>query len=365
MGSAKTDSKTNDIAPDSVTVPLGDMPKIFVGSYTQGYLYDPDRLNREDDVDVYRFSLGEDETFVFQVLSFYDGDPDPYFGSPKFRVRVKVYDATNLSQTNNDFLTLWDEDEDHGVFGYPIGPLEPRDYVISIEAATLQNRHIGPYAIVLYREGDTVPVAPPEYCEMGTRLNDRFSASAVGECFHGLKGTDRVSYAASTAGVHVSLRFRKGDGGFAESDCYSSIENVTGSRHIDSLIGNRKANFLEGLGGGDGLSGDWGDDRLLGNRGNDLIYGGKDNDRLIGGEGRDTLRGDDDNDTLLGGDGDDDLYGGYGVDMLRGEAGEDRLFVSFGGDVLNGGADSDVALLSHGNCSPPIGLALAVGCLRG
>ena len=111
--------------------------------------------------------------------------------------------------------------------------------------------------------------------------------------------------------------------GFAfESDALISIENVEGSRNGDILIGDGRANLIEG-GFGD--------------------------DQLFGGNGWDTLRGGADDDKLRAGRGDDALYGGLGDDRLKGGAGDDRIESGDGFDRMTGdeGADTFVFTLTE------------------
>lgn len=143
-----------------------------------------------------------------------------------------------------------------------------------------------------------------------------------------------------------------------------------------TLIGNDKANNLEGdnfrneIHGGDGndqitggsrrdkLFGDAGDDSLDGGYGNDLIVGGAGddgisgdygNDTLIGGAGRDEMSGWYGDDTLKGGTGKDELFGGPGADVLYGGSGKDRINGGGGEDELYGGAGADRFLISSEN----------------
>lgn len=84
-----------------------------------------------------------------------------------------------------------------------------------------------------------------------------------------------------------------------------SIENVTGTKFADMLIGDQGANVLKGLAGKDQLSGQKGSDVLKGSGGNDQLDGGNGQDTLIGGGGKDTLTGGRGNDELTGNGGKD------------------------------------------------------------
>ena len=83
----------------------------------------------------------------------------------------------------------------------------------------------------------------------GSNFDDTFVASAATNSFDGGAGSNRVSYAASTAGVTVDLVDGKGTGGYAQGDTYVNIQNVTGSDGDDTFIAsNQVNNFVGGLG---------------------------------------------------------------------------------------------------------------------
>ena len=110
-------------------------------------------------------------------------------------------------------------------------------------------------------------------------------------------GIDTASYEGSNAtevdgnlvGVHVNLETGHTQYGHAEGDTLIDIENLTGSDHADTLIGDSQANTLMGAAGADSLSGNAGDDTLIGGAGADRLDGGYGNDTLIGGEGADSF----------------------------------------------------------------------------
>ena len=85
---------------------------------------------------------------------------------------------------------------------------------------------------------------------------------------------DTATYANSDAGVRVSLTTGRGEGGEAEGDRLSNVENLVGSDHDDRLFG------------------DSGDNTLSGGAGDDRIVAGLGDDRVEGGAGADTLDGD-------------------------------------------------------------------------
>ncbi len=117
---------------------------------------------------------------------------------------------------------------------------------------------------------------------------------------HGGSGNDTAVYDNSDALVFVSLATGRGFNGDAEHDTLVDIENVSGSRFGDLLVGSDQDNKLSGLGGDDTLWGGRGADHLEGGMGNDTLDGGAnlvrmlnsgslvfEGDVLIGGPGAD------------------------------------------------------------------------------
>lgn len=162
----------------------------------------------------------------------------------------------------------------------------------------------------------------------------------------GADAGDLLSYAQSSAAVHVSLTFGAttfASGGDAEGDQLDGFFNITGSAYNDVLTDtisttlalNANANWFDGGTGHDVLSMGGGNDTALGGRGNDTIYGGDGNDSLNAGIGRDVV---------LGGNGSDTLIGGLGTDLLSGGNGNDRIDGGDGNDTLSGDAGSDVLI---------------------
>lgn len=105
----------------------------------------------------------------------------------------------------------------------------------------------------------------------GTAGNDVLTATFRTETIDGLGGTDRISYAGSTAGVGVNLATNVVSGGYAQGDTIANIENVTGSDHADVLVGSGVGNFIDGGAGNDTLTGGGGNDTLDGGLGIDTI----------------------------------------------------------------------------------------------
>jgi Ca2+-binding RTX toxin-like protein len=224
--------------------------------------------------------------------------------------------------------------------------------------------------------------------------NDRIKGGGGADAIYGGSGIDTAYYNDSAEGVIVSLITGQGFNGTAEGDSLTSIENLTGSVHDDTLFGNNGSNVLAGVDGNDTLKGGGGADTLNGEGGNDTLIGGPGADIMDGGAGYNTadysassfavfvslsadtaaggdaagdelnfivhltgsdhddvlegnsgfnvLRGENGDDTLEGFGGLDLLYGGWGNDTLRGMDGDDTLRGHDGHDVLHGGAGLDI-----------------------
>lgn len=105
----------------------------------------------------------------------------------------------------------------------------------------------------------------------GDAGNDTLIGGAGEDALNGGAGTDRVSYTSATSGVAVNLSKPELNIGDALGDTYTSIEELAGSRHADSLSGNSLNNRILGLEGNDFLNGSTGNDTLTGGGGNDTF----------------------------------------------------------------------------------------------
>ncbi|PTM97179.1 calcium-binding protein [Mycoplana dimorpha] len=110
--------------------------------------------------------------------------------------------------------------------------------------------------------------------------NDVLLGSAGADVLDGGSGTDRASYDKSPAGVQINLKAGTASGGHAQGDKLIGIEDVTGSKYNDVLIGDDGKNVLKG---------GYGADKLDGGAGNDTLHGGPGKDLLTGGAGADTF----------------------------------------------------------------------------
>ena len=191
--------------------------------------------------------------------------------------------------------------------------------------------------------------------------NDILEGGAGADRLDGGEGLDWIFYHDSDAGITVNLKDNTVAGGHAEGDVIIDIENVIGTAHPDTLVGDDGANELEGGAGGDELDGGAGVDWLfyagsdagvtvrlydaLAQRGHaegDTITGFE---NLRGSAHPDRLAGTGRANRLEGGAGNDQMWGGSGDDVLEGGAGADRLYGGPGVDWASyQGSDAGVTV---------------------
>jgi Ca2+-binding RTX toxin-like protein len=208
--------------------------------------------------------------------------------------------------------------------------------------------------------------------------NDVLAGGVGADRIDGGAGIDRADYSQFTGSVGVTINLLLGtaQGGAAEGDQLSGIENIIGSGPSDILIGDNGANRFWGGFSDDHLIGSGGNDVLYGEEGADWLEGGAGDDVLIGGNlgpGIDLLDGGAGIDTVnyaeadgavqvyylsvggVGGNGDDFLSvenvigsafsdtiaGNAAANAMAGLAGADRLYGALGDDTLSGGAGDD------------------------
>ncbi|MFP1631214.1 calcium-binding protein [Zhengella sp. ZM62] len=181
----------------------------------------------------------------------------------------------------------------------------------------------------------------------GNGGNDILVGGEGGDTLNGGTGIDTAAYTGSNAGVNINLATGGAWGGHATWDTLTSIENLTGSAHGDTLAGDANHNTLIGAGG---------NDTLLGGGGNDTIRGGAGADVLSGGAGFDTLSYADSGaavqvflggNTATGGDATGDTISGF--ENLVGSNFNDRLYGSAQVNLIDGGAGNDIILGNNGN----------------
>ena len=182
----------------------------------------------------------------------------------------------------------------------------------------------------------------------GSAGSDSLYGDAGADELDGGSGIDWIIYRESGAGVTVDLTDGTGEGGYAQGDTITNVENITGTGYADVLRGDGSANVLQGLDG---------NDELRGNGGNDVLEGGAGADRLDGDTGIDQVSYQD-SDTgvtvdLVEGVGEgghaegdvltgiENVIGSDYDDFLRGDAGGNKLEGGYGWDFLLGGGGAD------------------------
>ena len=239
---------------------------------------------------------------------------------------------------------------------------------------------------------DTLAGSAGDNVLTGGAGDDTLVATAGNDTLDGGLGEDIADYSggfltggATADGLVVNLALGTSSGGGLGTDTLISIEDVTGSSHNDTLIGDAGDNLLDGNGGIDLLRGGAGNDRLLGSYYTGDIttadYSDATSDGLVvdlstghssgGGLGNDSLSriynliGSGFNDTLTGDGNANVLDGGGGDDVLNGGSGNDRLLGGDGNDTLNGGDGNDILYGGAGNDSIDGGTGLDVAYFAG
>jgi Ca2+-binding RTX toxin-like protein len=203
---------------------------------------------------------------------------------------------------------------------------------------------------------------------IGDAGDNRLAGGAGPDILDGRSGMDTADYSLSLGAIFVDLLAGTASGGDARGDRLKSIENVTGSREDDAIVGDAGANILRGMYGADTLSGGEGDDTLDGGFGHDMLEGGAGADVITGADGIDTasyassdagvlvnlqtgaaggghargdvvtgienLIGSAFGDMLIGASGDNVIHGGSGDDAIRAGAGLDELWGGTGDDLF-------------------------------
>ena len=196
--------------------------------------------------------------------------------------------------------------------------------------------------------------------------NDHIWGGVGADYIDGGAGYDCARYDYSSSGVYVRLDTGYGYSGEAAGDSLFSIEDLIGSAHADTLVGDDFiSNVLSGEGGDDSIYGLAGNDTLLGGAGTDHLWGGAGADYMDGGSGFDFARydyasgvevrlynaslnkGEAAGDLFVGVEGvvgswwSDTIYGDGASNQLHGLGGDDWLDGVGGGDYLFGGDGND------------------------
>jgi Ca2+-binding RTX toxin-like protein len=186
--------------------------------------------------------------------------------------------------------------------------------------------------------------------------NDILTGAGGNDTLDGGSGIDTANFADDEQGVSADLRKGRAHGPDTGIDALIAIENLTGGKANDSLVGDDHNNILTGGAGKDLLDGSggidtasYGADRhgviaslVSGNvesksSGNDTLIS---IENLVGGSGDDNFTGSNQANVLNGGAGGDTISGGQGNDRIIG--GKDA-------DLLSGGVDSDVFVFTRGS----------------
>jgi Ca2+-binding RTX toxin-like protein len=193
--------------------------------------------------------------------------------------------------------------------------------------------------------------------------NDRIIGGKGADTLDGGTGIDWAEYSGSSAGVTVNLLTGIGTGGDAEGDRLSTIENLRGSKHSDSLTGNAGANDIA-----PGLSALPGDaetfDRVDGGAGQDRLFidyssedtgTGMDGGYFLGSTNagfflRRTIDNLKDLDAVAFANIEQlNVIGTIKADIIYGGSGDDVLLAGAGNDTIYGGRGSNTILAGDGN----------------
>ena len=176
------------------------------------------------------------------------------------------------------------------------------------------------------------------------------------DALQGGLGTDTADYGQSAEGVEIDLSGRFAIiGGDAAGDTFSSIENLTGSPFDDTLIGNTRANVLNGGAGDDTLEGHGGVDKLIGGEGNDTVsYAASTAGVSVDLTAKVQTRGHAAGDTLSG---IENIEGSAHRDDLTGDDGDNVLDGYREADTLTGGAGADTVRYAESTAGVTVDLS--------
>lgn len=179
----------------------------------------------------------------------------------------------------------------------------------------------------------------------GRNGNDVLEGGAGTDRLDGGEGFDTASYMGSDTAVIINLETNTVSGGHAEGDTLTSIENLIGSAHLDTLTGDSLNNILEGGAGADRLDGRDGKDTAA--------YTGSNAAVTINLETGTTTGGHAEGDTLIN---IENLIGSAHNDTLTGETNDNILEGRMGADRLDGRAGLDTASYTGSNAAVTVNL---------
>ncbi len=192
---------------------------------------------------------------------------------------------------------------------------------------------------------------------LGNSGNNVLAGMGGADTIDGGGGTDTASYAASGAGVNLSLATATYSGGDAQGDVLTNIENLTGSAFDDVIEGDGGNNVLVGGAGIDTLT-------YVHATGGVTVNLATTSAQTTGGAGVDTisqfenLTGSLFADTLTGSNSPNILTGLDGADSLAGASGTDTLIGGAGDDTLTGGSNADHFVYADGPVPGGAGLGV-------
>jgi Ca2+-binding RTX toxin-like protein len=176
----------------------------------------------------------------------------------------------------------------------------------------------------------------------GLTKNNQFFGNGGNDTLIGLDGNDKLDGGAGNDSI---------DGGVGNDTLIAGLgtDNVIGGAGTDLAdYSARTENLkldLDGL-ADDGAAGE--NDKLFADIEN--LTGGKGNDWIVGSGANNVIRGGAGNDTLEGSSGNDSLYGDAGIDKLYGQSGDDTFYVrkpansiAADHDTVDGGLGTDKA----------------------
>jgi Ca2+-binding RTX toxin-like protein len=240
-GDAGADILVGDLEPSRGFPPLGQLAiDLFVWEAIDGS--DDDRiLDFAPGVDILRLFFCSEFTTVQDLLATSSGDTllsIPTFDGGTATLTLAGVDPSQL--TARDFHLV---DNSGG----------EADALTGGTGADLLIGRLG---------NDTLAGAAGNDRLFGEQGNDILRGGAGADRLDGGSGTDLVSYFGATTAVTVNLATGKGANGEAQGDTYVRVENVSGGKAGDTIIGNAAGNALNGFEGRDVLTGGAGADRF-------------------------------------------------------------------------------------------------------
>jgi len=115
----------------------------------------------------------------------------------------------------------------------------------------------------------------------GREGNDLLIGGLGADILDGGEGRDRAFYNKSLEAVTIDLETNINEGGEAQGDILTSVEDIVGSAYSDTINMNDLLNIIVAGKGDDIIDARGGNDRIYGDAGADVIIGGEGKDRFI------------------------------------------------------------------------------------